>query len=134
MTNKRPSWQKILWLLLAYVTLAIGFVGAFLPVLPTTPFLLIAVWAGSHASSKFKWWLLRHKRFGPALRNWYRDKAISRPAKFMAVTVIAISWLVIILNDSPAAVISITGLLFIGCISFLLSRPVPRKIQQSTRS
>jgi len=49
---------------IGFGTLAIGLIGAFLLILPTTPFLLVAVWAGSHASSKFKWWLLRHKRFG----------------------------------------------------------------------
>jgi hypothetical protein len=130
MTNERTTWQKVLWLLLAYATLAIGLIGAFLPILPTTPFLLVAVWAGSHASSKFKWWLLRHKRFGAALRDWYRDKAIAKPAKLMAVSVIAVSWLVIILSGSPAGIISFTGLLFIACISFLLSRPTPRKIQR----
>jgi len=128
MTNERITWQKILWLLLAYATLAIGLLGAFLPILPTTPFLLVAVWAGSHASNKFKWWLLRHKHFGPGLRDWYRDKAIARPAKLLAVTVIAVSWLMIVLNDSPTGVIAFTGLLFIGCISFLLSRPDPSKI------
>jgi uncharacterized membrane protein YbaN (DUF454 family) len=125
MTNQRITWQKILWLLLAYATLAIGLIGAVLPILPTTPFLLIAVWAGSHASSRFKWWLLRHKHFGPGLRNWYRDKAIARPAKLLAVTVIVVSWLVIILSGSPSRVVAFTGLLFIGCISFLLSRPNP---------
>lgn len=129
MTTERITWQKILWLLLAYATLAIGLIGAFLPILPTTPFLLVAVWAGSHASSKFKWWLLRHKRFGPGLRDWYRDKAIAKPAKIMAVTVIAVSWFVIILTGRPIGVIVFTGLLFVGCISFLLSRPDPRKIR-----
>lgn len=130
MTNKRFTWQKALWLLLAYATLVIGFIGAFLPILPTTPFLLVAVWAGSHASSKFKWWLLRHQHFGPSLRDWYRDKAIAKPAKLMAVTVIVISWLVIVLSDSPVGVVVFTGLLFIGCISFLLSRPDPKNIQE----
>ncbi|PCI77569.1 MAG: hypothetical protein COB20_07595 [SAR86 cluster bacterium] len=130
MTSERNTWQKVLWLLLAYATLAIGLIGAFLPILPTTPFLLVAVWAGSHASSKFKWWLLRHKHFGPGLRDWYRDNAIAKPAKIAAVTVISVSWLIIILSGSPTGVIVFTGLLFIGCISFLLSRPDTRKIQR----
>lgn len=125
MTTDRITWQKVLWLLLAYITLALGLIGAFLPILPTTPFLLVAIWAGSHASSKLKWWLLRHKRFGPALRDWYRDKAIALPAKLAAVSVITVSWLMIILNDSSRGVIAFTGLLFLGCISFLLSRPNP---------
>jgi len=130
MTNTRTTWQKVLWLLVAYIALALGLIGAFLPILPTTPFLLVAVWAGSQASSKFKWWLLRHKRFGPGLRDWYRDKAIARPAKITAVLVISASWLVIILGDSPIGVIAFTGLLFTCIAGFLLSRPEPSNIPQ----
>ena len=130
MASAKITLKKTLWLILAYATLAIGVIGAFLPILPTTPFLLVAVWAGSHASSNFKWWLLRHKRFGPGLRDWYRDKAIAKRAKIAAVSIISISWIIIILNDSPIGVIVFTGLLFVGCISFLVSRPDPRKIQR----
>lgn len=129
MTTQRISWQKVLWLILAYISVALGLIGAFLPILPTTPFLLVAIWSGSHASSKFKWWLLRHKRFGPALRDWYRDRAIALPAKAVAVSIIVASWLIIILNDSPDGVIAFTGLLFLACIGFLLSRPNPVNIR-----
>ncbi|GJM12528.1 MAG: hypothetical protein DHS20C12_09310 [Pseudohongiella sp.] len=122
-TTGQLRLQKLLWLVLAYGTLALGLVGAVLPVLPTTPFLLVAVWAGSHASSKFKWWLLRHKRFGPGLRDWYRDGAIAKPAKYTAVTVIAMSWLIIIMTGSPTGVVVFTGLLLASCSVFLLSRP-----------
>jgi uncharacterized membrane protein YbaN (DUF454 family) len=130
MSSKRIGWQNILWLLLAYVTLALGLIGAFLPILPTTPFLLVSVWAGSHASSKFKWWLMRHKRFGAALRDWYRYQAISRSTKLTAVTVICISWLIIILKGSSFVVIVFTGLLLASCIAFLVSRPKPDDFQQ----
>ena len=50
---------------------------------------------------------------------------IVRPAKLTAVSVICVSWLLVILRGSPVGVIAFTGLLFIGCISFLLSRPEP---------
>lgn len=125
MTRLNIGWEKTLCLLVAYLTLALGLIGAFLPILPTTPFLLITIWAGSNASSKFKWWLFRHRRFGSGLRDWYRHKAIARPAKLTAVSVICVSWLLVILRGSPVGVIAFTGLLFIGCISFLLSRPEP---------
>ncbi len=126
--------QKVLWLALAYATFAAGLIGAFLPILPTTPFLLVAVWAGSHASSNFRWWLLRHKRFGPALRLWYREKAIARPAKRMAVAVICASWLVIILSGRPAGVVALTGLVLLSCIVFLVTRPEPRKDEEGPRT
>ena len=123
--SKHTRLRKTLWLLLAYGALALGLVGVLLPILPTTPFLLVAIWAGSHASNKFKWWLLRHKRFGPALRDWYRHKAIARRAKIQAAAAISFSWLIIIFIGSPTGVITFTGLLFIAIISYLLSRAEP---------
>jgi uncharacterized membrane protein YbaN (DUF454 family) len=130
MKSKRISWKNILWLLLAYAALALGLIGAFLPILPTTPFLLVSVWAGSHASSKFKWWLMRHKRFGSALRDWYRYQAIARPAKLTAVAVIAASWLIIIFKGSSLGVVVLTGLLLGSCVCFLLTRPEPNNFQR----
>ena len=127
MANSGAAWHKALWLVLAYASFALGLIGAFLPLLPTTPFLLVSVWAGSHASSNFKWWLLRHRRFGPALRLWYRDRAISRPAKRMAIAIICVSWLVIILSGRPLGVVAFTGLVLLGCSIFLLTRPEPRE-------
>jgi len=134
MTHERMTWQKVLWLLLAYGSFALGLVGAFLPILPTTPFLLVAVWAGSHASNDFKWWLLRHKRFGPALRNWYREKAISKSAKRAAIAVICASWLIIILNGSSSRVIAFTGLILLSCSIFLATRPEPRGMTSDTKN
>jgi len=125
MANKPALWKKLPWLLLAYSTLALGIVGAFLPVLPTTPFLLVTVWAGSHASSKFKWRLLRHKRFGLPLRQWYRSKAVAKPAKVLATVLILFSWFLIIQRGSPLGVIVFTGLILFSCIAFLLTRPEP---------
>ena len=128
MDNSGITWQKILWSVLAYTTLAVGLIGAFLPILPTTPFLLVAVWAGSHASSKFKWRLLRHRRFGPALRHWYKEKAIARPAKRMAVAIITASWLLIIFSGRPPEIVALTGLVLLACTIFLLTRPEPRGV------
>lgn len=130
MSNKRISWQNIVWLLLAYASLVLGLIGAFLPIIPTTPFLLVSVWAGSHASSKFKWWLMRHKRFGPTLRDWYRYQAIAKPAKLTATIVITASWLIIILKGNSLGIIVFTGLLLGSCICFLLSRPEPSDFQR----
>lgn len=58
--------------------------GAFLPVLPTTPFLLISLWAFSKSSARLERWLLEHKRFGPKLVAWRTDRVIPLGAKLAA--------------------------------------------------
>ena len=66
-----------------------------MPLLPTTVFLLVALWAFSKSSPRFHDWLYRHPRFGPALRAWRRDRAIPLPAKIWASGTLAASlaWL-----------------------------------------
>lgn len=117
--------RRILWLFLAYLCFGLGVLGAFLPVLPTTPFMLVAVWAGSNGSSRFKWWLLRHPKFGPSLRLWFRQGAISKRNKYVAIALICSSWAFIWLKGSSGLVVVLTACMFCVCISFLASRPEP---------
>lgn len=115
--------RRLAWLSIAYLSFMLGLVGAFLPVLPTTPFMLVAVWAGSKGSHRFKWWLLRHPKFGPSLRLWYRHGAISTRNKRLAVTVIIISWILLWWRGSGVTVLLITALILGSSSVFLLSRP-----------
>jgi uncharacterized protein len=62
----------------------LGVLGAFLPVLPTTPFLLISLWAFSKSSVRLERWLLEHKRFGPRLVAWRAHQVIPIGAKLAA--------------------------------------------------
>lgn len=72
------------WWLLAYVSLGLGIIGAFLPVMPTTVFVLIAAWAAARGSDRLHRWLHAHPRFGPAIRDWELHGAVSRRAKWLA--------------------------------------------------
>lgn len=73
------------------VSLAVGVIGIFLPLLPTTPFLLLAAWCFVRSSPRAHAWLYRQKVIGPALRDWEERKAISRRAKTQAVSLIVLS-------------------------------------------
>jgi len=72
------------WWLLAYASLGLGIVGAFVPGLPTTVFVLIAAWAAARGSERLHRWLLAHPKFGPAIRDWQAHGAVSRRAKWLA--------------------------------------------------
>ncbi|MDZ4350300.1 MAG: YbaN family protein [Xanthomonadaceae bacterium] len=80
----RGRAAKWTWLLLAYLCLALGLIGVVLPGLPTTPFILVAAWAAARGSRRLHRWLFRHPLFGPMVRDWRREGAVSRRAKWSA--------------------------------------------------
>ena len=75
---------RILFALLAYVSLAIGLVAIVIPGLPTTEFILLAAWAATKSSPRLSAWLENHRLFGPILSNWRNGKIIARKAKVSA--------------------------------------------------
>lgn len=81
--------RQLLWRLLALASLAVGIVGVFVPVLPTVPFVLVAAWAASRGSPRLEAWLLTHPHFGESIRHWRAHGAVSRRAKWLAVSSMA---------------------------------------------
>lgn len=83
----RPAASKLsrlLFALLAYISLGIGLVAIFIPGLPTTEFILLAAWAATRSSPRLSAWLDNHRLFGPILHNWRNGKVIQRRAKLSA--------------------------------------------------
>ncbi len=68
-----------------------GVLGVFLPVLPTTLFLLLAAACYARASGRFYLWLLRNRTFGPTIREWRRHRNIPYRAKVIAISLMAIT-------------------------------------------
>lgn len=72
---------RALYLALAYVCLGLGFMGVFVPGLPTTPFVLVAAWAAARGSARLHRWLHSHAIFGPMVRDWDRyRRSVATPA------------------------------------------------------
>lgn len=76
--------SRALLLTLAIVSLGLAGLGLILPGLPCTEFVLLAAWAAARSSPRFHAWLLRHRLFGPMLRNWRDGRRVSRRAKWSA--------------------------------------------------
>lgn len=76
---------RALYLVLGLFFVAVGFIGIFLPVLPTVPFLILAAGCFARSSTRLEAWLLQHKTFGPLLREWRDKGAIPLRAKWMAL-------------------------------------------------
>lgn len=90
--------KRLVYLGVGLVFVALGVLGAFLPVLPTTPLLLVALWAFSRSSSRLETWLLEHRRFGPRLRAFREDRVVPWSVKLTAWGTMALSLTAMILS------------------------------------
>ena len=115
-----PRWM---WLALAWTGVGLGTAGAFLPVLPTTPFLLVALWAGSRGNPRLRFRLYRHPRYGATLRAWQRHGVIPAKAKWLACSLMALSATSLWLADAGPALLAAVLILFTAVTAFVLSRP-----------
>ena len=83
--------KRTLLISLGLLCVGLGFVGVFVPGIPTTIFLIIALWAFTKSSEKLRHWLLNHKRFGPILNNWQEHKVVPRRAKILMVVLMSLA-------------------------------------------
>jgi len=81
---------RALWLLAGMVALGLGVLGIFLPLLPTTPFVLLAAWCFSRGSTRCEAWLLNHRILGPMVRDWRERRAVPLRAKQLATLMMAL--------------------------------------------
>lgn len=109
---------------LGWVCVALGAIGIVLPVMPTTVFLLIALWAFARSSPRLHTWLIENPYFGPYIADWERDRIIPVRAKVIAITMMTISGLWLALGTT-APLIVVFGVVstMIGVAAYVVTRP-----------
>jgi uncharacterized membrane protein YbaN (DUF454 family) len=93
---KRWGWFALGWLMVA-----LGIIGLFLPIMPTTIFMIFAAACFGHSSPRFEAWLLNHRWFGASIRRWRERGAIPRKAKILAITSMAGGYVVMLVTANP---------------------------------
>lgn len=89
--NRYPSWIRFLLILGGSILVFLGVVGIFLPLLPTTPFLLLAAFCYARSSQKFYLWLLTNRWFGLYIRNYREKKGVPLKVKIYTLLVLWIT-------------------------------------------
>lgn len=116
--------MRPIYLLLGLAMTGLGIVGAFLPLLPTTPLLILATWFFARSSPRLERWMLEHPRFGGLLRAWRDQGAIPRRAKILACCGIAVGVVFFWIGAKPGYWLWLTGAAILGgSAGFVLSRP-----------
>ena len=119
--------QRAVLLLVGWASVGLGLLGVLLPLLPTTPFLLLASVCFARSSERCHRWLLTRPHLGPAIRDWEREGAIRPRTKIYATLVLALvigatAIFVPVAFGVRIAVVAVG----VTVAAFILSRPVPR--------
>lgn len=118
--------MRLFYLIAGLLLVALGIIGAFLPLMPTTILLILAAWCFARSSPRLEAWLLNHRQFGPTLRAWRDTGSISRRSKIMACSGMTLGFALFWIGAKPALWLWLLVLVFmLSCAWFVVSRPTP---------
>lgn len=117
---------RVGYLLLAYAATAFGIAGVFLPLLPATPFLLVAVWAAPKGSQRVHDWIYAQPQFARLINDWHDQGAVPLSAKWLATVMMIVSWSFLLWREYHWGLVLGMSLFFMCIGIFLWTRPSPR--------
>jgi len=124
---------RYLYLILAWLCVILGIIGAFLPLMPTTVFLLIATWAFSKSSPYWHQWIRNHQFFGTTIRAWEKHHAISQKTKYGIFVTLMMSYLITAVILGPLSTTAIiTAICISGVAVYISNLPVLKSKQLQT--
>jgi uncharacterized protein len=116
--------MRIIYISIGVVAVVLGVLGIVLPLLPTTPFLLVAAWAFAKSSPRLERWLVDHPRLGPPIEAWRTRGAIGTRVKIIALSTMALSLLyILVFSGLPVVAKAGSGLILAACGTFIATRP-----------
>jgi uncharacterized membrane protein YbaN (DUF454 family) len=116
--------HRFVWLGFGWFFFGVGLLGAFLPVLPTTPFMILALWAFSNSSERLRHWLYTHRIFGPSLQRWHEHRVIPAGAKLASTGAMAASVAYLLFfTDLAWPWLAITATLMAYGAFYILTKP-----------
>jgi len=108
------------------VMVALGVIGIFVPLMPTTTFLIVAAWCFARSSRRAEAWIVNHPRFGPPIRAWRDSRAIARRYKIMSIGGMSLGLLLFIVTAQPAWwVVALVGAALFVLSAYVATRPEP---------
>ena len=123
--NRRPDpdpWRAV-WLAIGIAALALGAIGVLLPLLPTTPFVIVAAFAFGKSSPTLARWLETSRSFGPLIADWRAQGAIAPRFKALSMAMMAGVFLLSVAMSASAFVLIVQAVCMAGAAAFILSRP-----------
>lgn len=117
--------MRWLWVSFGLVCLGIGLAGTVLPLIPTTPLLLLAAFCFARSSERLHDWLVSHPTLGPPITDWRRNRAIRRPAKVLATAAVVGAMAASLLLGVGAMILGLQAAALLAVLAFIWSRPEP---------
>lgn len=115
--------MKPIWFIFAWISFVVGIIGAFLPILPTTPFLILSAFLFSKSSPRFHKWIIELPVAGDAVRDWQQNRVIKPRAKILCTLMIVVSLVVILMNQNIMLPVKIVvPLILVSVWSFVITR------------
>lgn len=121
------SVRRGAWVLAAYGFLGLALVGVAVPVLPTTPFALLAAYCAARGSARLHRRLLAHRALGPVIRDWSEHRSVSRRAKIAATTTMALSAAILLVVSGPGWLLVAVIAVMATVATWLWLRPEPAR-------
>lgn len=115
--------RRLLWFTLGAAALLLGGIGILLPVMPTTPFMILAAFAFSRSAPRFQQWLEESRAFGPAIADWRANGAIAPRHKAFATATMAGSLVLSVALSFAWQIIAVQAVCLSGAAAFVLTRP-----------
>ena len=119
---------RVFFLVSGWICFGLGIIGVVLPVLPTTPFMILAAFLFARGSPRARKWLIEGTRFGPHITLWENQGAIAPAAKKLAIGVMALVFVVSVVLQAPIWVLIVQAACMGPAAIFIWTRPSPTAV------